>query len=750
MFIFDLLKQCRKIQGYEEWEGPSVNIIADGGGVCILGSPYGHETYIETEVCAIVKTKVDGLKALDKLSMQAQFQYARYCVVTAVNHLARSVPGRLLVKGFQLMETALRGDDGLLWRLADWDHPSELSGDDRARIELGSTLSMGLGGLSLPDHTVVSSYAYIAGLADVCVTNCAKVVNLRDSLLTNPDTQLAKDLEEHTAKTWAFFDSQTSVPVCIPPTAATLLRDLEFYQEGSQGKSRKKMQCRLGAEVNKIRFRAFIAAFDDVDLQATARGHAVDSAHVWLTALPGGDSALTMTNRHFTQAVQKWLGFPELRVEQTVHAQPQPLCICGKTFDRAHLTECGQGGHPTLRHNAIQLSMCNACADHDLHVTCEAPMQDGQQGGEGGGRLDLIARNARGREIGVDLTITNHLNDGLRNYRHSESYGGMANIEAEFRKNRLPYAAECKKRGIIYFGASMATDGTFGPGLKRFLIWITKNLDKESQRFFPSSPSSIRQDREADETNFTIPTRVKYYLVKLSVQLQCLLVDQADAVAEANWAHWTGKNVETNDMHARDNGRPHGFRFGSPPGEAAPTAPAAATTAPATPHQAEPTRTPVMPVGGEGDSRPTAARQPSTTLTPAHDRDSTINTNTHTHNTTHTMDTALHTHTGVVPALSTMGRPETAEGGETAEDGQLETNGQNDMMVEGGPGGGITSQHHAEDGRRSVLPVIACSPRDATDVVVGRRPAAAKGSNSATPLTSAECNGAAAETSGAN
>ena len=122
----------------------------------------------------------------------------------------------------------------------------------------------------------------------------------------------------------------------------------------------------------------------------------------------------------------------------------------------------------------------------------------------------------------------------------------------------------------------------------------------------------------------------------------------------------------------------------------------------------------------------------------------------HTHNTTHTMDTALHTHTGVVPALSTMGRPETAEGGETAEDGQLETNGQNDMMVEGGPGGGITSQHHAEDGRRSVLPVIACSPRDATDVVVGRRPAAAKGSNSATPLTSAECNGAAAETSGAN
>jgi hypothetical protein len=80
----------------------------------------------------------------------------------------------------------------------------------------------------------------------------------------------------------------------------------------------------------------------------------------------------------------------------------------------------------------------------------------------------------------------------------------------------------------------------------------------------------------------------------------------------------------------------------------------------------------------------------------------------------------------------------------------LDTNGQNDMMVEGGPGGGITSQHHAEDGRRSVLPVIACNPRDATDVAVGRRPAAAKGSISATPLTSTECNGAAAETSGAN
>jgi quinolinate synthase len=75
---------------------------------------------------------------------------------------------------------------------------------------------------------VVSSYAYIAGLADVCVTNCAKVVNLRDSLLTNPGTQLAKNLEEHTAKTLAFFDGQTPVPVCIPPTAATLLRDLEF------------------------------------------------------------------------------------------------------------------------------------------------------------------------------------------------------------------------------------------------------------------------------------------------------------------------------------------------------------------------------------------------------------------------------------------------------------------------------------------------------------------------------------------
>ena len=51
--------------------------------------------------------------------------------------------------------------------------------------------------------------------------------------------------------------------------------------------------------------------------------------------------------------------------------------------------------------------------------------------------MDLIARNARGREIGVDLTITNHLNDGLRNYRRTESYGGMANTEAESRKNRL-------------------------------------------------------------------------------------------------------------------------------------------------------------------------------------------------------------------------------------------------------------------------------------------------------------------------
>ena len=45
---------------------------------------------------------------------------------------------------------------------------------------------------------------------------------------------------------------------------------------------------------------------------------------------------------------------------------------------------------------------------------------------------------------------------------------------------------------------------------------------------------------------------------------------------------------------------------------------------------------------------------------------------------------------------------------------------------------------------------VACNPSDTTDVAVGRRPAAAKGSNSATPLTSAECNGAAAETSGAN
>jgi hypothetical protein len=127
-------------------------------------------------------------------------------------------------------------------------------------------------------------------------------------------------------------------------------------------------------------------------------------------------------------------------------------------------------------------------------------------------------------------------------------------------------------------------------------------------------------------------------------------------------------------MHARDNGRPHGFRFGPPPGEAAPTAPAAATTAPATPLQSEPT--PVMPVGGEGDPRPTAARHPSTctTLTPAHDRESTINTNTRTH-TTYTMDAAPHTYTGVVPDLSTTGRQVTAEGGETAEDGPLETNG---------------------------------------------------------------------------
>jgi hypothetical protein len=204
-----------------------------------------------------------------------------------------------------------------------------------------------------------------------------------------------------------------------------------------------------------------------------------------------------------------------------------------------------------------------------------------------------------------------------------------------------------------------------------------------------------------------------------------------------------------NDQHQHHDCH---LRFPPPPGGAAPTAPAAATPAPATPHQSEPTCTPAMPVGGEGNPRPTAARQPSTTLTrPWTGIRQLTPTHTHTHN-THDGHCPTHTHTGVVPALPTTGRPETAEGGETAENGQLETNGQNDMMVGGGPGGGITSQHHADDGRRTVLTAITSNPSDATDVAVGTRPASAKGSNSANLLTSAVCNGAgaAAETSGAN
>jgi hypothetical protein len=122
----------------------------------------------------------------------------------------------------------------------------------------------------------------------------------------------------------------------------------------------------------------------------------------------------------------------------------------------------------------------------------------------------------------------------------------------------------------------MAMDGTFGAGMKRFLLWITKNVDKESQRFFPHrSPPPLPPSAKIakQETNFTIPTRVKYYLVKLSIRLQCMLVDQADAVAEANWAYWNGKNVERNDFAARDTGRPQGYRHQESPGTDAPSAP---------------------------------------------------------------------------------------------------------------------------------------------------------------------------------
>jgi hypothetical protein len=66
--------------------------------------------------------------------------------------------------------------------------------------------------------------------------------------------------------------------------------------------------------------------------------------------------------------------------------------------------------------------LCNACADHDLQVKWEAPMEVNQQGGDNG-RLDLIVTNSRGRQAGVDVTVTNHLEQSLKDYRHYPDYG---------------------------------------------------------------------------------------------------------------------------------------------------------------------------------------------------------------------------------------------------------------------------------------------------------------------------------------
>ena len=631
----------------------------------------------------------------------------------------------------------------------------------------------GHGGLSLQNHMVVSTYAYVAGLADVCATSCAKAVRLRESLMRNLDSTLVQDLDEHTDKIQAFFAEEKTLPVCIPTSAEHLLTDLDMFQAaGGQGRTRKKMQRSMGTAVNKVRFKAFIAAFQEVDLQATARGHATDNAHVWLTALPGGDSGLTMSNHHFSQSVQRWLGFPEPRVERSVSGQPDNLCICRKTLDRAHLTECAEGGHPTLRHNAIQLVLCNACADHDLQVKWEAPMEVNQQGGDNG-RLDLIVTNSRGRRAGVDVTVTNHLNESLKGYRHCEDYGGMANRTAEARKNRLTYAAECANRGILYHGASVATDGTFGAGMKRFLLWITKNVDKESQRFFPSTPSSIRQDRETEETNFTIPTRVKYYLVKLSVRLQCMLVDQADAVAEANWAFWNGNNVERNDFAARDTGMPQGYRHEGSPATDTPPAPApqpeTASAAPNGPTGSTTTTGTTTNVVATSTARGNAvnvqintahATPVATVATTEAERhhptepDSvqtgalTHNTNTHTH-TTHTNDAAPNTHTEATSPLPMgMGGPATARGGGPAEAGQLETNRQSGKMVGGGPGGGSTSQLFVDEERQHVQTAIAIDSDDTMDGILGAGPNDTARSSSATPHILAACDGDVAEKNG--
>ena len=335
-------------------------------GLTFLGRPQGTNAFKEEAAEVAADKAIAVLKAQSRLQLakQTQFQITKFCVISKLGHMLRSVPPALTAKAVDKFEEAMRGDSDAAWV---WNHldiaPKSVTPAELARIGAVTHLGHGDGGLALTNLKEVQRYAYFCGFSDALNTKLAGKMDLA-AKMRNQDSAVVPMLAAVQTQLVAFraflgltaYESLTDdareqlskderarlefarrwVPTGIEEMLDETARGGEKYEPKAKGGRKLTMQATMGICTNEklqadyqvslaiLKPRCWLANYLD-QMQAEASS--------WLKIMPG-DASLRFTDDQWTSSARNFVAISDDRMV------PGRTCACGQEFTDSHAENC--------------------------------------------------------------------------------------------------------------------------------------------------------------------------------------------------------------------------------------------------------------------------------------------------------------------------------------------------------------------------------------------------------------------------
>ena len=376
------------VPDFADWDGPAISYLSDasatnGVGVTILGRPTGSDQFQIQEVIEVADEAIEALQRQVKLNFKKQtaYQLTRYCIISKLIHLLRTVPVRLSAPGIKKFEDALRGDEAAAWVWQQLEIAPE--GTDPAeldRLRTATSMSLAEGGLGLPNLCQVSRFAHFCGFSDALSTTFAEHLDTCNTL-AQADVQslpTLADLEEEIRDFRDYIglplleqaiinDTVKDLPnstrqrlvhaaTVVPKNVADLLDVTGRAKFGvvESGRERLTFQKRMANCANEMVADAYaVTILQDrgPEYSALWQDQRNSMSSLVLRTMPA-DRTLTLSNHEWTCTIRKKMAIADGRHQHVVGK-----CACGTTFSELHAERCNLSGSLTKRSDVVNKTL---------------------------------------------------------------------------------------------------------------------------------------------------------------------------------------------------------------------------------------------------------------------------------------------------------------------------------------------------------------------------------------------------------